>query len=163
MTKILLRNEKSKNYDLFHDDAFPNQDAVNNEKFQEIFNLLKDKYKVVYKLFGEENFQAVSFEYYQYNPLHSAIIKDYGMSFPNFLENLEQLADYSFIKWLARVDWFWSSEKHNNKELTVPKGTLHSWANLYKDLPLVDIMLSENEGETIYIEQVGNQFSIKLR
>ncbi len=163
LAQKFFKNKKSKNFDFYVTEEVNRQDEYNNEKFLEVYEILKSKFKVVYMLFGEKNFQAIAFEYFQYNPVQSAVSKEYGFSFPKFLSELEQLQDFTFIKWLARVDWFWSTEKNSGKELVIPKGTLNSWANVYKDLPQVDIMLSENEGETIYIEKDGNHYSIKCR
>jgi len=159
-TRNINRNNKSKHYDLFLYDTDEQQERLNNDKFLVVFNILKEKFQVIYKLFGEESFELISHEYFLINPAHLATKDNYGKSFPEFLDSIEQLQNYSYVKWLARLDWFWFSRENSLESFHLPKGTLNSWASIYKGLDSIDIFIDESVMEKLEIKLNGNQYSI---
>ncbi len=157
--KALKDRRRNKYLDaVFHDEQ--KQAQFNNESFLKIFTLMQKKYQVVARLVGEDNFQIICYQYFKFNPIQSASSSEYGATFPRFLASLEQLQDFKFLPWLAKVDWFWFCKKDSHESLIAPKGTLSSWANVYKDLPQIDVLLLENEFEEIRISSDGNEYKI---
>ncbi len=159
----ILRNEKSKNYDLFLSTEDQSQEKLNNEQFQKVFLSLKDTYKVIYRLFGEENFLNICYEYFKYNPIQSASKSVYGKSFPDFLNSSSSLKAFPFLYWLASLDWFWTHCRESAETLAFPVGTLNSWASIYKNQSQIDIELDTNHEEVLAIKKVGNEYSIVVK
>lgn len=156
----LLKKDKSQHYNLFRSEIFEDQEKLNNEKFREVFNILKTQYPVVYKLFGEKNFMAICFEYFKVNPMHSRK-SNYGESFSHFMGSLEELAAFPFVKWMAKLDWFWMNNKSDlGAEILLPKGTLASWVNCMKDGPMIDILMDESIMERVCITREGSEIKI---
>ncbi len=160
ISQQLIRNAKSRNYDLFNFDPQASQEHLNDKKFQDAFNLLKEKYHVIYKLFGEENFNIICYEYFLYNPGHSASLDKYGHTFAEFLGNLGELEDFHFLKWLAKLDWFWYERERGKNQIQLPKGTLSSWVNIFSDTDALDILIDESIMECVRIEKSGNQYQM---
>jgi hypothetical protein len=156
----ILKNEKSKHYNMFLIDEEEEQEKFNNEKFQHVLNLLKEKYQVTYKLFGEKNFTIISFEYFKYNPIQSSSSVNYGKTFSDFLGSVEELNDIRYVRWIAKLDWFWFTQTDYSGSVNLPKGTLHSWGNIYKDQNQIDINIDECIIEKLQIKKVGKEFTI---
>lgn len=154
------KNARSKHYNIFLHDPDSEQEMYNNKKFQQIYNILKNKYQVILRLFGERNFQKVAYEYFQYNPVQSSKLDHYGKSFSDFLGSVDQLREFRYLKWIAKLDWFWFGPVEDGDSITLPKGTLKSWSILYKDQDLVDISIDESIIETLQIKKVGKEIQI---
>jgi hypothetical protein len=156
----ITKNERSKHYNLFLHDAGEEQQIYNNQKFLQIYNLLKDKYQVVFRLFGEDNFKYLAYEYFKFNPVQSAKLQNYGQSFSELLGTLDQLSQYKYLQWIAKLDWFWFNPVHEGDRIDLPVGTLQSWASIYKDQPEVDIQIDESITETLQIQKIGKETQI---
>ncbi|MFT6631858.1 MAG: hypothetical protein ACJAS4_001819 [Bacteriovoracaceae bacterium] len=156
----LLKNEKSKNYGIYLSDEDQSQEKLNNEQFEQVYELLKDKYIVIHRLFGKANFVNICYEYFRYNPVQSSKKQNYGRTFPEFLDSMSEVEEHSFVPWLAKLDWFWTNCRELNEEIKLPKGTLNSWASVYKDQDEIDIAIDSRISETLAIKKVGNEYSI---
>lgn len=156
----LNKDKRSKHYNIFLNEPDTEQEIYNNEKFNQIYSLLKDKFQVVYKLFGEKNFRLLTLEYFKYNPIQSAKMETYGRSFPDFLGNLPQLNQYRYMKWIAKLDWFWFNPVNDGETIQLPKGTLISWASIYKEQDSIDIEIDESIIENLQIQKEGKEIKI---
>lgn len=156
----LNKDERSKHYNIFLSDPVDEQESSNNEKFRQVYTILRNKYQVIYKLFGEDNFKKLSYEYFKYNPVQSAKIDAYGKTFSDFIGNFPQLAEFKYLKWIAKLDWFWFSPVDEGTTIQLPKGTLSSWASVYKDQALIDILIDESIIENLQIQKIGKEIKI---
>jgi hypothetical protein len=156
----ILKNEKSKNHETYLSDEDSAQEKLNNEQFGQVYEQMKDKFTVIHKLFGENNFVNICYEYFRYNPVQSSKKKNYGHSFPEFLDSMSEVEEHIFIPWLAKLDWYWTSCRDSDDEIKLPKGTLNSWASVYKDQDSIDISIDTRLSETLSIKKVGNEYSI---
>ena len=155
----LLKKDRNAHYNLFRAEVFEDQEKFNSDKFRMAYDILKHHYPVIFKLFGEKNFLAISYEYFKYNPLHSRK-NNYGKSFSDFINSLEQLQSYPFLRWLGKLDWFWMTQKEELGSIALPKGTLASWGNCMKDMPMIDVLIDENILEKISLTQDGKEIKI---
>lgn len=154
------KDERSKHYNIFLNDADEAQEMLNNEQFRHIYSVLRNKYQVIYKLFGEENFKRLSFEYFKYNPVQSVKLENYGKSFGDFIGSLPQLSEYKYLKWIAKLDWFWFNPVEEGSTIQLPKGTLNSWASIYKDQNSIEILIDEAIIENLQIQKIGKEIQI---
>lgn len=157
----LLKNSRHKHYDIFDfDDEDQRQEWQNCEGFIQAFHLLKKKYQVIFKLFGEKNFEAIGYQYFLINPIHSSSKENYGKSFAEFLGTIEQIEAMKYLKWVAKLDWYWFHREIYDHPIQMPKGTLNSWANIFKGQDKIDIQIDESVIESVTIIREGNQFKI---
>ncbi|MBT4790739.1 MAG: hypothetical protein HON90_04145 [Halobacteriovoraceae bacterium] len=154
------RNDNSSYYRALFDDVEKQQDEFNSEKFVQVFYMLKERYAAIFELLGEENFKKVSNHYFRYNPIQSSKFESYGKSFCDFLEYFEPLSEFRYLKWLAKLDWFWFAEKDSMQKMSFPKGTLVSWGNICKHSSKIDIQLDESIIEVLRIIKTNNEYKI---
>ena len=157
---LFSKNSRSKHYDLFLNDPAEAQTLHNCEKFRKIESVLKEKFQVIHQLLGENNFRHISFEYFKYNPVQSAKFDSYGKSFSDFLGSYSLLVDYPYLKWLAKLDWFWFNRVENGESIQLPKGTLSSWACIYKNQNDIEIEINESIIERLQIQKIGKEIQI---
>lgn len=161
ITQQISKDERSKHYNIFLHDAEEVQLIQNNEKFRQIESLLRTKYQVIFKLFGDKNFRFIAFEYFKYNPIQSSKLESYGKSFSDFIGSMDQLSDYRYLKWMAKLDWFWFDPSlEPGDSIQLPKGTLTSWASVYKNQNNIDIQIDESIIENLQIKKVGTEIQI---
>lgn len=160
ITQQISKNERSKHYNIFLHDPEEEQQIQNNEKFRQIESLLRTKFQVIFKLFGEKNFRFVAYEYFKYNPVQSTKLEIYGKSFSDFLGSMDQLSDLRYLKWIAKLDWFWCSHTNAGDSIQLPKGTLNSWANIYKNQNNIEVQIDESIIENLQIKKVGKEIQI---
>lgn len=156
----VLKDERSKHYDVFLQTSDEGQEKFNNEKFIDVFRILKNKHQIIYKLFGDLNFKILAYEYFLYNPVQSSTQDKYGKNFSEFLGSLEQLEELNYIKWLAKLDWFWFNERNHNDSIALPKGTLSSWGNIHKDEHFISIAVDESIIENVVIKKAGKEIAL---
>lgn len=134
-----------------------------DESFILIFESLKDTYASIYKLVGEENFKILTVKYMQLNPAHTINGTHYGKSFPEFLLNIKELEAYSYIAYLARVDWYWKQETIDSDALILPKGSLESWYSSLADDKNIEIDLNTEITEEIKIVVESAEYKMKSK
>lgn len=157
----LARNERSRHYNIFLHTPEQEQEILNNEGFLKVNNLLKNKFQVLFKLMGEANFKNLSYEYFKYNPIHSSKMDSYGKTFPDFIASLTQLSNFKYLKWLAKLDWFWFNPIEEGQTIQLPKGTLSSWSSVLKAEDNIEIWIDESIIENLRVEKNGSQISLK--
>ena len=141
-------------------DSEEEQEIYNNQKFLQIYSILRNKYQVIFRLVGDQNFKKISYEYFKYNPVQSAREEHYGNSFSDFLGTLNQLSEFRYIKWLAKLDWFWFNPVSEGDTIQLPKGTLNSWASIYKNQESINIEINESVIENLQIQKIGKEIQI---
>ncbi len=162
LSQQIIKRENLKHFHTLFDEDLEKQEVVNNQAFQKIIDILKERFLVLYKLVGEDNFNKLVHEYFKYNPLQSASSDEYGKSFPHFLQIMDEVESYPYLVCLAELDWFWSMEKNSGLVKSFPKGTLKSWGSIYKGLDQIEIQINLKEKENLSIIGQGNEFTIKV-
>lgn len=162
MHQIIRRENLKHFHNIFEEEKDEKQELVNNHAFEQIINILKERFVVLLRLVGQENFYKLVHEYFKYNPVHSAPREEYGKTFPHFLQTMDEIESYPYLYWLAELDWFWSMNKDHGKNQFFPKGTLQSWVSIYKDLPEIEISINLKEKEKVEIFKQGQEYSIKV-
>lgn len=155
-THQLSRTEKSKHFDAIFKNDIEDDPRFHAEDFLNVYYEMRDKFQVSAKLFGEANFKILIFEYLRLNPKHNRI--NYGEGFPDFIGNISALQQMRFIKWIAKLDWFWFAD--DKEAIQLPKGTLRSWGNLQRDEDQIEIAIDESIMESLAVEKVGNEYKI---
>ena len=145
-----------------HLDALFKKDVSDDPRFMDdfflkVFREMKDKYQVCFKLFGENNFKILVFEYLR-NIAYTDV--GYGHLFPEFLGNIKAMESLRFVKWIAKLDWFWFAD--DKRSIQLPKGTLHSWGNLQKDQEDIEIEIDESIMERLVVKKHGKEFHIVI-
>jgi len=156
----ISKNERSKHYNIMLMDPDQAQEKFNTAKFLEVFNILKDKYQAAFKLFGENNFQSITYEYFLYNPIQSSSSETYGKSFPDFIASIGELSELKYVKWIAKLDWFWFTQVDYTGRIQLPQGTLESWGNIYKGEAQINIQINESIIEQLEIRSRGKEYTI---
>ncbi len=123
--------------------------------FIKVFIEMKEKFQVSFKFIGEENFKILVYEYLRNVPYQN---DDYGHLFPEFIGQIPVLEQMRYLKWIAKLDWFWFAD--NKESITLPKGTLNSWGNLQRDEEQIQIEIDESVMERLVVKKFGNEFKI---
>lgn len=152
---MFSRTEKSRHFDSLFKKDITHDPRFEDEFFLKVFREMKDKFQVSFGLFGESNFKILVYEYMRNIPYHE---EDYGHLFPEFLGNIKALNALRFVKWIAKLDWFWFAD--DAKSIQLPKGTLYSWSNLLKDQEDIDIQIDESIMEKLVVKKIGKEFQI---
>lgn len=158
----IIRRENLKHFHTIFDDELEKQEVVNNHAFEQIINILKQRFSVLYRIVGDVNFNKLVHEYFKYNPLQSASMEEYGKTFPHFLQTMDEIEAFPYLYLIAQLDWFWAMRTGDNQIETFPKGTLDSWVSIYKNLPEVEISINLKEKEKVAIFKEGQEYSIKV-
>lgn len=151
-----------KNHDLFHKHF--NEFEVDNQKYLEkdfliALELLKKSYPATFKLFGETNFKKLTYMFCKYYPYNHSDLKKYGKKLPDFLAALPSLNEYVFLKWIAKVDWFWT--QHDEVDMIAPLGTHISWKSVMRNDKDIEIDIDEHHLEKLTLQKNGNEYLIK--
>ena len=155
----IFTNEHFSSFELDENQTAKNK-SYDDESFIEICDILRSHYEVMFKLLGEENFKLLTLNFIRLDPTLSVNSKNYGITFSEFLGNTPELDEYLYIKFVAKLDWFWSMRFSEKNLLVLPKGTLESWGHLNRDEDDIQIDINYQQDETLKIEKLGNQYSI---
>lgn len=154
----ILSKNKNKHYKHFLQDTEVEEKKYLSKEFINAFQILKDAFPATYKLFGSENFKKLAYFYSQYFQVDSNNTKKYGKKFPEFIQSIPSLVDLKYIKWIAKLDWFWTRQEE--QYILLPQGTLNSWGSVYKDSEQIEILIDEGHMEKLMIKKSGKEFSI---
>ncbi len=155
----VFKNDQFSSFQLDENQAIKNK-SFEDESFIEICDILRSHYEVTFKLLGEDNFKLLTLTYIRLNPSLSVNSKNYGETFSEFLGNTPELNGFPYMKFIAKLDWFWSVRVTESNLLVLPKGTLNSWGHLNRDEDDIQIEINYEEDETLKIEKTGNQYTI---
>ncbi len=157
----ILMKEKHKYFHPFLSSDEETQSDINDHVFFNILAELKGKFKALFLLTGAENFEKLIYEYFKYNPAHSAKMDDYGASLPQFMEGMDEIDRFPYLVWIAQIDWFWSQRNGKSSSLTLPKGSLSSWRNIYDNSSSLNLNFDTHNTEEIRVENNRGQWIIK--
>lgn len=76
---------------------------------------LKNSYKALYSILGDEDFFNLSADYMALHPSVSPDLDDYGGELSAFLNHYPKLADYPFLSELAHFEWCWRHIFHQEE------------------------------------------------
>jgi hypothetical protein len=83
-----------------------------NNMFASLTETLAARFPVVERLVGEEFFQAMAREFVSRHPPRSAVLIEYGVAFPAFLEAFEPVAALPYLPDVARLEWACNAAYH---------------------------------------------------
>lgn len=155
IAQVLSKKMTSQHFNEIFKQPSEEDPRFEDETFLQAFREMKDKYQVCYKLFGELNFKILVFEYMRNIPFER---DNYGHLFGEFLGQIPSLQQMRYIKWIAKLDWFWFADDKDSIKL--PKGTLTSWGNLQKGEDHIEIEIDESIMEKLVVKKVGHEYRI---
>jgi hypothetical protein len=156
----ILKLETGKRSKLFQNEIALERQIFEDEIFLKAINNLKNKFQVVAKLLGDENFNSVVLRFIATNPLQSSNPNKYGHNFAEFLISLDELSRFDFLYFLAQLDWYWFTENEAGPNIVFPKGTLKSWASLISEGAEINIDIDITKRETLKILKQNNEYQI---
>lgn len=89
-----------------------------------LIRALEANFPVVRKLLGEDYFAGFARDFAQKNPPQSPLMFQYGMGFPEALENDEDLASYPYLRDVARLEILWRESYHAADAACLGSGVL---------------------------------------
>jgi Putative DNA-binding domain len=72
-----------------------------------LIRALEANFPTVRRLLGEQYFQGFARDFAQHHPPHSPLMFQYGVDFPQALENAVDLANYPYLGDIARLEILW--------------------------------------------------------
>lgn len=153
-----LNKDKSSQFNVFMQEIDLEDSKYLTKEFISAFRSLAESHPAIFILFGDANFKKLVFFYVQYFLLSEENAAKYGKQFGGFIQALPSLANMNYLKWIAKLDWFWTHQ--DQQYILLPKGTLESWGSVYKDSEEINILIDENFMEKLTIQRSGNEVSI---
>lgn len=83
-----------------------------NNVYAGLISVLGGRFPVVERLLGAEFFSATARAYVDARPPDSPVLMRYGVSFADFLDGFEPVADVPYIGDVARLEWAWHEAYH---------------------------------------------------
>ena len=155
LSKLILSPGNLYNTSIFKDKPLNGLKAYQDNYLHSLIDSLKGKFEVTEKILGRKNFSFFCRSFVYESPSHSQNLDDYGEGLPNFLSQKKELEEIGYIKYLAKLDWFWfHSEQNLNKELLLPKGILGLWGKIKNSQDIGEIVLEESN-EAIRFQEDG--------
>ena len=155
IAQVLSKKMTSQHFNEIFNQPSEADPRFEDDFFLQVYRELKDKFQVCFKLFGELNFKILVYEYMRNVPYQR---DDYGHLFPEFLGQLPSLESMRYLKWIAKLDWFWFADDKDS--INLPKGTLNSWANLQKGEDRIEIEVDESVMERLVVKKIGHEYRI---
>ena len=133
------------------------------EDFRNVYNFLKTKFQVTFKLMGESNSEYLTYFYMKQNPALLMGKKSYGENFPEFLVSIPELENFQYLFFIARLDWYWFAFDGARPNITLPLGTLKSWGSLARGEDQIEIEIDLALRETLEVVKINNSFEIRVK
>ena len=80
---------------------------------------LQANFPAIQALIGDAFFDAIAIAYANAHPPHSAILAQYGLNFPAFLAERDELSPYPFLPDVARLEWALNEAFHAHSSLSL--------------------------------------------
>jgi hypothetical protein len=77
-----------------------------------LIRALEANFPVIRKLLGDQYFAGFARDFAQRHPPHSPLMFQYGVAFPQALEDAEDLASYPYLGDVARLEILWRESYH---------------------------------------------------
>lgn len=81
-------------------------------------------FPAVRRLVGEDFFRAMALAYVRAEPPRSAILLDYGATFPDFIAGFPPAASLPYLADVARLEWLWREAYHAAEAAPLDPGAL---------------------------------------
>ena len=85
---------------------------------------LAARFPVVQRLVGEEFFRALAVRFVEIHPPRSPILAEFGLGFPDFLDNLDAVAELPYLGDVAYLEWLRGVAYHAADEVPLDASTL---------------------------------------
>ena len=121
---IYHQNQSSLAHLIYDSSSFSKDERIHvyvNNTLGSLIDTLKKIYPVCSAVLGEDYFGLVAKDYVRHHSSSSVNLDDYGEYLPQHLyllsQQREELAPYSFLPDLARLEWFYNSAYHAPRRL----------------------------------------------
>lgn len=157
----LIRRQSNDDENIFKGDYGPSLKIYQNNYLFSLLDTLKNKYQIVLKLLGDENFNFFAREYIYLTPSKNSNIDQYGSSFGEFLESKKELSEMGYIKYIAELDNYWFQlYEGSDATIELPIGVLKLWGKLKNDEELDGIEIDEEKCEVVYFIVENSEYQL---
>ncbi len=130
-----------------------------DKNFLKAYQKLQQSYPAIFKLIGQDNGKIIAYQYFRYFPI-SDKNNQYGKAFADFIHSHPAMIHLKYLKWIAKLDWFWTHK--DQQYILLPKGTFHSWGNIFSDTNELDVNIDEHFMERLVIKKTAQDYKIEI-